>query len=80
MGEKAALLHAQSTVSLQEGGSTQPRSSTPEAAAAAPGPSNEEPQRVNLPTEELVRLLNERLQAGGHWDEDEMPPEYHTAS
>ncbi|KAK0244422.1 hypothetical protein EDD85DRAFT_808019 [Armillaria nabsnona] len=80
MGEKAALLHAQSTVSLQEGGSTQPRSSTPEAASAAPGPSNEEPQRVNLPTEELVRLLNERLQAGGHWDEDEMPPEYHTAS
>lgn len=80
MGEKAALLHAQSTVSLQEGDSTQPRSSTPEAAAAAPGPSNEEPPRVNLPTEELVRLLNERLQAGGHWDEDEMPPEYHTAS
>ncbi|KAK0222039.1 hypothetical protein IW262DRAFT_1377757 [Armillaria fumosa] len=80
MGEKAALLHAQSTVSLQEGGSTQPRSSAPEAVAAVPGPSNEEPQRVNLPTEELVRLLNERLQAGGHWDEDEMPPEYHTAS
>ncbi|PBK74639.1 hypothetical protein ARMSODRAFT_950649 [Armillaria solidipes] len=80
MGEKAALLHAQSTVSLQEGSSTQRQSSTPEAAAAAPGSSNEEPQRVNLPTEELVRLLNERLQAGGHWDEDEMPPEYHTAS
>ncbi|KAK0449296.1 hypothetical protein EV421DRAFT_1781127 [Armillaria borealis] len=80
MGEKAALLHAQSTVTLQEGSSTQPQSSTPEAAAAAPGSSNEEPQRVNLPTEELVRLLNERLQAGGHWDEDEMPPEYHTAS
>lgn len=80
MGEKAALLHAQSTASLQAGSSTQPQSSTPEAAAAAPGSSNEEPQRVNLPTEELVRLLNERLQAGGHWDEDEMPPEYHTAS
>lgn len=79
MGEKAALLHAQSTVSLQEGSSTQPESSAAEPAAV-PGPSNEEPQRVNLPTEELVRLLNERLQAGGHWDEDEMPPEYHTAS
>ncbi|KAK0188240.1 hypothetical protein F5146DRAFT_1062615 [Armillaria mellea] len=80
MGEKAALLHTQSTVSLQEGSSTHPQSSAPEPAAAVPGPSNEEPQRVNLPTEELVRLLNERLQAGGHWDEDEMPPEYHTAS
>ncbi|KAK0487249.1 hypothetical protein IW261DRAFT_1446751 [Armillaria novae-zelandiae] len=80
MGEKATLLHAQSTVSLQEGGSTQPQSSMAEPAASVPGPSNEEPQRVNLPTEELVRLLNERLQADGHWDEDEMPPEYHTAS
>ncbi|KAK0201615.1 hypothetical protein DFS33DRAFT_1348775 [Desarmillaria ectypa] len=74
MGEKSALLHAQSTVSLQ-GGLSEPQSSTAEPAAA--GPSNEEPQRVNLPTEELVRLLNERLQAGGHWDEDELPPEYH---
>ncbi|KAK0495194.1 hypothetical protein EDD18DRAFT_1393864 [Armillaria luteobubalina] len=82
MRETAAPLHAQpeSTVSLQEGGLTQPQSSAPEPAPAVPGPSNEEPQRVNLPTEELVRLLNERLQAGGHWDEDEMPPEYHTAS
>ncbi|KAK0213933.1 hypothetical protein IW262DRAFT_1466494 [Armillaria fumosa] len=81
MREKAAPLHAESTMSLQEGGSTQPQSSAPEpAAATVPGPSNEEPQRVNLPTEELVRLLNERLQVGGHWDEDEMPPEYHIAS
>ncbi|KAJ7735378.1 hypothetical protein DFH07DRAFT_112141 [Mycena maculata] len=28
-----------------------------------------------LPTEELVRLLNERLR-GHQWDEEEMPPEY----
>ncbi|KAK0222372.1 hypothetical protein IW262DRAFT_1553644 [Armillaria fumosa] len=80
MGEKAAVLHAQSAVSLQEGGSMQPQSSAPVPAPAVPEPSNEEPQRVNLPTEELVRLLNERLQAGGHWDESETPPEYHTAS
>ncbi|KAK0464711.1 uncharacterized protein EV420DRAFT_1517779 [Desarmillaria tabescens] len=77
MGEKAALLHAQSTVSLQEGGSSVPQLATAEPAPAPAGSSNEEPQRVNLPTEELVRLLNERLQAGGHWDEDELPPEYH---
>jgi hypothetical protein len=30
---------------------------------------------ANLPTEELVRILNERLQ-GQDWDEEEAPPDY----
>jgi hypothetical protein len=30
---------------------------------------------INLPTEELVRILNERLQ-GQDWDEEEAPPYY----
>ncbi|KAK0472625.1 hypothetical protein IW261DRAFT_1661289 [Armillaria novae-zelandiae] len=80
MAEKATPLHAQSPVSIQEPGSTQPQSVVPEPTTTVPEPSNEEPQRINLPTEELVRLLNERLQAGGHWDENETPPEYHIAS
>ncbi|KAF7344389.1 Glycoside hydrolase family 76 protein [Mycena sanguinolenta] len=33
------------------------------------------PLPTNLPTEELVRILNERLQ-NRNWDEEEAPPEY----
>ncbi|KAK0443426.1 uncharacterized protein EV420DRAFT_1484952 [Desarmillaria tabescens] len=42
-----------------------------------PNPLHTE-SRENMPTEELVRLLNERLQPG-RWNvsEDELPPEYH---
>ncbi|KAG7443182.1 uncharacterized protein BT62DRAFT_1009785 [Guyanagaster necrorhizus] len=76
IGEKAALLHAQSTAILQES-ATRPSEPQPPVPEPVAGPSNEQPQRVDLPTEELVRLLNERLQAGGEWDEDELPPEYH---
>lgn len=40
---------------------------TPQNAVQSP-PSN-------LPTEELVRILNDRLR-GHHWDEEEAPPDY----
>ncbi|KAJ7190663.1 hypothetical protein GGX14DRAFT_603883 [Mycena pura] len=45
---------------------------------AAPSAQNSAPMPqppINLPTEELVRILNERLQ-GQNWDEEEAPPDY----
>ncbi|KAJ7573694.1 hypothetical protein C8J56DRAFT_1173436 [Mycena floridula] len=42
-----------------------------------PGTSVASPEARELPTEELVRLLNERLQDGPEWDVQEAPPEYH---
>ncbi|KAK7464758.1 hypothetical protein VKT23_005965 [Stygiomarasmius scandens] len=32
--------------------------------------------RQDLSTDELVRLLNQRLQPGPHWNAEELPPEY----
>ncbi|KAJ6544309.1 hypothetical protein B0H19DRAFT_999971 [Mycena capillaripes] len=40
-------------------------------SGASVGPSNSA-----LPTEELIRLLNERLQDQGPWDGEEAPPDY----
>ncbi|KAF7344397.1 Glycoside hydrolase family 76 protein [Mycena sanguinolenta] len=53
----------------------------PAAAAAAPmvrvgaQDTAQLPPPPNLPTDELVRMLNERLQ-NRNWDEEEAPPEY----
>ncbi|KAJ7573690.1 hypothetical protein C8J56DRAFT_1065825 [Mycena floridula] len=44
-----------------------------------PGTSVALPEVRELPTEELVRLLNERLQNRPEWDAQEAPPEYHNS-
>ncbi len=52
-------------------------STTPPEAAASPPNLLHTERREDMPTEELLRLLNERLLLG-RWDEpdDEPPPEY----
>ncbi|KAJ7884522.1 hypothetical protein B0H13DRAFT_2343640 [Mycena leptocephala] len=54
-----------------------PTSFTTSAATAVPSSSLTASSPVELPTTELVRLLNERLR-GQKWDEEEIPPEYGT--
>ncbi len=53
-------------------------STTPHGAAAGPLNPLHTERREDMPTEELLRLLNERLQPG-RWNDlgDELPPEYH---
>ncbi|KAJ7577873.1 hypothetical protein C8J56DRAFT_969946 [Mycena floridula] len=62
--------------------------SSPSTAPLKPGRQFNMPQsppvaqtsQTHLPTEELIRLLNERLQGGQHHNVDEMPPEYSSSS
>ncbi|KAK0216400.1 hypothetical protein IW262DRAFT_1400023 [Armillaria fumosa] len=56
----------------------QTESATPERATASPLYPLRNERRDDIPTEELLRLLNERLQPN-RWNDldDELPPEYH---
>ncbi|PBK86059.1 hypothetical protein ARMGADRAFT_542026 [Armillaria gallica] len=52
-------------------------STIPVAAVSPPNPLHTE-RRDDMPTEQLLRLLNQRLQPGRWTDlDDELPPEYH---
>ncbi|KAJ7468986.1 hypothetical protein FB451DRAFT_1255438 [Mycena latifolia] len=50
----------------------------PPVVEQRPSPPSDTPNSAALPTEELVRLLNDRLR-NHEWDEAEAPPEYPTS-
>ncbi|KAK7044479.1 glycoside hydrolase family 76 protein [Favolaschia claudopus] len=65
-------------ISKRAGARVPPRLPRPAVVAtnsASEGSSSAAPPPSDLPTEELVRILNERLR-GRNWDEDETPPNY----
>lgn len=77
----AAALAAQqrSQQERRTGGASVAHTSTSDPSAASSSQSDRRAAEIeasDIPTEELVRLLNERLQADTYRDDDAPPPEY----
>ncbi|PBK61067.1 hypothetical protein ARMSODRAFT_944313 [Armillaria solidipes] len=73
-GESSTSSGAEADVGMVDG----QISTIPEAAISPPNPIDNQ-RREELPTEELLRMLNQRRLLPGRWDgqDEEPPPEYH---